>query len=94
MLDAQTKQILRVGCLKISTAGVKISTSTLAMLAAFCISEQGMRSARGQETSQISTIKMGNLEQVDEWEHKQEKMLKQKVVPVLLSTLLIFAFWH
>ena len=39
MLDAQTMEILRVGSPKISTAGGKISTSTLAMLAAFCISD-------------------------------------------------------
>ena len=40
--------------------------------------EQGMRSAGGRETSQILMIKMGNLEKADEWEDKQEKMLKQK----------------
>ena len=53
--------------------------------------EQGMRSAGGRETSQILMIKMGNLEKADEWEDKQEKMLKQKVVPVLLFTLLILS---
>ena len=37
-----------------------------------------MRSAGGRETSQILMIKMGNLEKADEWEDKQEKMLKQK----------------
>ena len=39
MLNAQSKQILRVGSPKISTAGGKVSTSTLAVLAAFCISD-------------------------------------------------------
>ena len=36
-------------------------------------------------------IKMGNLEQADEWEDKVEKMLKQNVVPVLLFTVLILS---
>ena len=38
-LDAQVKQIWRLHSPKISTAGGKNSTSALAMLAAFCISE-------------------------------------------------------
>ena len=42
VLDAQTKQILGVCSPKISTAGGKISTSALSMLAVFCISEQGI----------------------------------------------------
>ena len=43
--------------------------------------EQRMRSARGRETSQISMHDQNsNFEQADEWEDKQEKMLKQKVV--------------
>ena len=51
--------------------------------------EQGMRSARGRETSQISMHDQNsNFEQADEWEDKQEKMLKQKVV---LDT---HSFWN
>ena len=38
MLNAQIRQILRVDSPKISTAVGNISTSALAMLAAFCIS--------------------------------------------------------
>ena len=37
---------------------------------------------------------MGNLEQADEWEDKQDKMLKQKVAPVLFSLLCWFCLRH
>ena len=39
VLNAQSTQILRVCSTKISTAGEKISTSMLAVLAPFCISD-------------------------------------------------------